>query len=220
MRLVWSVMKIHGLELLRRRLVLVLLLALPLMLYFALGGGDKTLAIMTGGTLMAFSIAGPAVFIVLSGRQVDQRLALAGFRPWHFIVGRILILELLGFVVCSLFASLIVGLAEPPSATNVFIGVYLVALVAVPFGLALSSIMPGDLEAFLFMIGVIGVQLGLPIGSAVGPGGPFYGPKQVLYASRNLTTGIAGPIIHAIVWAVVLTAIATASTARRARVAT
>lgn len=220
MTLVMSVMRIHGLELTRRRLVLLLLALLPVTLYFAMAGGSESVAVVTGGTLLTFSISGPAVFIVLAGHQIDQRLALAGFRARHLIAGRLLILELLGLAVASLFGGMVLLLSTPVHPSLVLLGVYLVAVVAVPFGLALSSALPGDLEAFLTMIGVVGVQLALPNGSSAGRIGPFYGPQQVLYAVNHDGGGLLGPIVHAVVWATVLLAFAAFATHRRAHVDT
>jgi hypothetical protein len=229
MTLVWSIMRIHGLELVRRRLVLALLCALPIVLYFAMAGNSESFAVVTGGTLLTFSIAGPAVFIVLAGRQIDQRLALAGYKARHLILGRLLMLLILGFVVCSLFVGLVLTLSEPKFPIRVVLGVYLVAVVAVPFGLTLSSVLPGDLEAFLTMIGVVGVQLALPYGSIAGPIGPLYGPKQILYAANPGPTnspdvvvpaniGITGAIAHTLLYTAALLMLAAYATELRSRV--
>ena len=45
---------------------------------------------------MAFSIAGASIFVALTARPVDQRLILAGYRPWELLLGRLLLLELFG----------------------------------------------------------------------------------------------------------------------------
>ncbi len=234
MNKVLSIVRIHGLELIRRKLVLVLLTALPVVLYFAMSGGSQSFAVVTGGTLLTFSIAGPAVFIVLAGRQIDQRLALAGFKARHLILGRLIILELLGFVVCTLFIAMVLILGNPAEPLRVVLGVYLVSLVAVPFGLTLSSVLPGDLEAFLTMIGIVGTQLALPWASPAGPFMPMYGPKQVLYSANpgpvqmNIETGkqlsvpvhmaLLNPVLHAVLVSVALLMLAAYATERRARV--
>ena len=61
-------------ELARRGLALGLLTALPLAFYVASthSGSD---AVITGGIAMAFSIAGASIFIAMTARPVDQRLA-------------------------------------------------------------------------------------------------------------------------------------------------
>jgi hypothetical protein len=232
MKLVWSIVRIHGLELIRRRLVLLLLTALPVALYFAMAGGSAAFAVVTGGVLLTFSIAGPAVFIVLAGRQIDQRLALAGYKARHLILGRLLMLEMLAFVVCSLFIGMVLVLGDSKYPLKVVLGIYLVALVAVPFGLALSSVMPGDLEAFLTMIGVVGIQLALPYNSVAGPIGPLYGPKQIMYfanpgsgaapADPKLIVpdykALSGPLIHTLLYTAALLMLAAYATERRSRV--
>ena len=93
-RRVLTVARLHGLDLIRRRLVLALLAAMPVVIYLAMG--DDPFAVVVGGTLMTFSIAGPAVFVLLAGRGIDQRLTLAGYRPLDLVVGRLLLLDVVG----------------------------------------------------------------------------------------------------------------------------
>src|SRR6266511_49793 len=89
---IWTVAEMQGRDLARRRLALVLLVALPLAFYGAMAGHESD-AIIPGGIAMAFSVAGAAIFSVLSARAVDQRLTLAGLRPSELLLGRLLLLE-------------------------------------------------------------------------------------------------------------------------------
>ncbi|MGH3993841.1 MAG: hypothetical protein ACRDSN_15435, partial [Pseudonocardiaceae bacterium] len=78
-----------GRELARRRTALALLTVLPLAFYGA-SLGEPEHAVEVGGVAMAFSVSGAAIFAVLSAREVDRRLALAGYRAWELVVGRLL----------------------------------------------------------------------------------------------------------------------------------
>jgi hypothetical protein len=79
-----------GRELARRRLALGLLTALPLAFYGARAHHPDHAAI-TGGIAMAFSIAGASIFAALTAREADQRLVLAGYRPYELLLGRLLV---------------------------------------------------------------------------------------------------------------------------------
>jgi hypothetical protein len=68
-----------GRELVRRRVALGLLTALPLAFYGAQAHHSSHAAV-TGGIAMAFSIAGASIFAALTARPVDERLVLAGLR--------------------------------------------------------------------------------------------------------------------------------------------
>ena len=76
--------EMHGRDLVRRRVALALLVALPLSFYLAsAGSGDG--AVATGGVGMAFAVAGAALFSELSSADVDQRLVLGGYRPFELL---------------------------------------------------------------------------------------------------------------------------------------
>lgn len=215
-RRILTVAKLHGLDLLRRRLVLVLLAALPVVIYLAMG--DDPFAVVVGGTLMTFSIAGPAVFVVLAGRRIDQRLTLAGFRPLDLVLGRLALLDLIGVFVASLFGALVIVLSSPPRPDYTVAGVLVMAFLAVPFGLALGALLPGDLESMLAMMGVVGVQLVAPPDSLASKVMPYHGPKQLLRASNGNDVTLVTALAHAGVWFVALVAITALAINCRSRI--
>ena len=49
--------------------------------------------------------------------------------------------------------------SNPPRPWILGLAVAMVALVAVPFGLAIGALVPRELEATLILIGVVGIQL-------------------------------------------------------------
>jgi hypothetical protein len=217
-RRVLVVARLHGLDIIRRRLVLVLLAALPLAIYFAMG--DDEYAVIVGGTLMTFSIAGPAVFVSLAGRGIDQRLNLAGFRPLDLVVGRLLLLSGLGVGIALLFGALVIVRSDPPRPSYTIFGVVVMALLAVPFGMALGTVLPGDLESILAMGTVVGVQLVGSPDSVTSKVLPYHGAKQLLRISNDRNPSASMAFLHAGLYFVVLVAICTVAVQRRSRVRT
>ena len=195
--------EMHGRDLVRRRVALALLVALPLSFYLAsAGSGDG--AVATGGVGMAFAVAGAALFSELSSADVDQRLVLGGYRPFELLLGRLMFLGPLGLVIAAGFSVLMVAVSHPADGWLVLLGVAAVAVVAVPFGLAVGAGIARELEGTLVLIGVVGIQLAVAPDSMVSKILPFYGPRQLLEAGMTGTGAVAGPLLLSVVYAVVL----------------
>jgi hypothetical protein len=173
-------------------------------------------AAVTGGIAMAFSMAGASIFAALTARPVDQRLALAGYRPYELLLGRLLLLEVFGLAVAALFSVVIVlgtGPAEPWALAG---GVALVALTSVPFGLAVGALAPHELEGVLILIGVVGVQLTLESTQTLAKLLPFWGAQRVIEHSIDPTVAIGAALPVALLYALALLAVAAYIMARRA----
>src|SRR5438093_7097597 len=108
-----TVAEMQGRDLGRRRLALMLLVALPLAFYGAMAGHESD-AIIPGGIAMAFSVAGAAIFSVLSAKAVDERLTLAGLRPSELLLGRLLFLEALSLPIVGGSSALMAIVSNPP----------------------------------------------------------------------------------------------------------
>src|SRR6266496_3413721 len=143
---IWTIAEMQGRDLARRRLALILLVALPLAFYGSLAGHAFD-AIVPGGVAMAFSMAGAAIFSVLAARAGDQRLVLAGFRPGELLAGRLIFLEGLSVPIVAGSSALMVVGSNPPRPWILVLAVAMVALVAVPFGLAVAALLPRELAA-------------------------------------------------------------------------
>jgi hypothetical protein len=183
-----------GRELRRRGFALGLLTALPLAFYGA-SANHSDHAITTGGIAMAFSIAGASIFVAMTARPVDQRLILAGYRPWELLLGRLLLLELFGVAVAGVFTVVMVFGSSPSDPWLVAGGVGLVSLSSVPFGLAVGELAPHELEGVLILIGVVGVQLTLDSGQAISRLLPFWGAQRLMDRASDVTTTV-GPAIY------------------------
>ncbi len=182
-----------GRELARRGFALGLLTALPLAFYGA-SSNTGSESVITGGIAMAFSIAGASIFVALTARPVDQRLVLAGYRPFELLLGRLLLLEVFGIAVSAVFSVVMVFGTGPPHPWLLAAGVGLVAFTSVPFGLAVGALAPHELEGVLVLIGVVGVQLTLRSTQAIAKVLPFWGAQRLLKHSIDATVSI-GPAL-------------------------
>lgn len=185
-----------GRELLRRHVAMGLLTGLPLAFYGASVGHGAHHAAVTGGIAMAFSVAGASIFAALTARPVDQRLVLAGYHPYELLLGRLLFLELFGLVVSVVFSVVMVIGTGPQHPVLLGVGVELVALTSVPFGLAVGAVAPHELEGVLILIGVVGIQLTLDSAQTIAKFLPFWGAQRVIGHSVGVSafTGI-GPVV-------------------------
>jgi len=182
-----------GRELARRGFALGLLTALPLAFYGASSNTGSN-AVITGGIAMAFSIAGASIFVALTARPVDQRLVLAGYRPYELLLGRLLLLEVFGVAVSAVFSVVMVFGTGPPHPWLLAAGVGLVAFTSVPFGLAVGAVAPHELEGVLVLIGVVGVQLTLQSTQAIARILPFWGAQRLLQHSVDGTVSIGAAV--------------------------
>jgi hypothetical protein len=182
-----------GRELLRRHLAMGLLTGLPLAFYGSSISQGAHHAAVTGGIAMAFSVAGASIFAALTARPVDQRLVLAGYHPYELLLGRLLFLELFGVAVSTLFSVVMVLGTNPVHPVQLGVGVELVALTSVPFGLAVGALVPHELEGVLILIGVVGVQLTLDSTQTLAEFLPFWGPQRLIghAVGFSVSTGIA-----------------------------
>jgi hypothetical protein len=205
-----------GRELLRRHVAMALLTGLPLAFYGSSVSQGSHHAAVTGGVAMAFSVAGASIFSALTARPVDQRLVLAGYHPYELLLGRLLFLELFGLVVAILFSAIMTIGTGPGDPVLLGVGVELVAITSVPFGLAVGALAPHELEGVLILIGVVGVELTLDSTQTIAKLLPFWGPERVIAHAVGLAgpTGVA-PLV-ALVYAAALLGVAAYIAHRRA----
>ena len=150
---------------------------------------------------MAFSISGATLFSILSSREVDQRLVLSGYRPIELLLGRLLFLGPFGLVIAAGFAALMWTVSNPTRPWLLVYGVAMVALVAVPFGLAVGAAVPNELEGTLVLIGVVGMQLATSSGAIASKVLPFYGARRLIDASFRHGGAIMWPSLLTVAYA-------------------
>lgn len=210
--------EMHGRDLTRRHAALALLVALPLAFFFA-SSGEGVRAVSAGGIGMAFSVSGATLFSILSSEEVDQRLVLGGYRPIELLAGRLVFLGPLGLLLAGVFAAIMMPIASPPRPWVVVLGVAVVALQSVPFGLAVGSVVPRELEGTLVLIGVVGMQLATDASSAVAKALPFYGARRILGAGVDGSGPILWPLGLTAGYALALLVVARVFVDRRVNVA-
>ena len=209
--------EMHGRDLIRRHAALGLLIALPLSFYLASAGSGG--AVSSGGVGMAFAVSGAALFSVLSSREVDQRLVLAGYRPVEMLFGRLVFLGPLGLVIGGGFSLLMALMSGPARPWVMALGVSAVALQSVAVGLAVGAVVPLELEGTLVLIGVIGVQLAAELHSVVSKALPFYGPRRLIGSSLNAHGPVGGPLLQTAAYGVGLLVVTRIFVSRRVDIA-
>jgi len=195
--------EMHGRDLIRRHIALALLVALPLTFYFTSAGSGKS-AVASGGIGLAFAVAGATLFSALSSLEVDQRLVLAGYRPFELLLGRLLFLAPVGLAMAAAFATLMAGISHSSNVWLLGLGVALVALQSVPLGLAIGAVVPRELEGTLVLIGIVGTQLAVRPTGVVAKTLPFYGPRRLIQDSIIGHGQVWGPLAQTLLYGVAL----------------
>lgn len=199
--------EMHGRDLLRRHVALLLLVALPLAFYLSSGRTTRQ-AVTAGGVGLAFAIAGATLFSTLSSAEVDQRLVLGGYRPVELLLGRLLFLGPLGLVIATGFWLLMTGFADLAKPWLVLLGLAVVALQSVPLGLAVGAAVGRELEGTLVVIGVVGIQMAADPGSVVAKVLPFHEPQALIIAGFDGRGSVLAPLGWTVAYGVALLALA------------
>lgn len=211
-------MRLQGRELLRRRLALALLTGMPLTFYLTSAGAegvdDQLWSAVSGAIGMGFAVCGAAFFCMVAGRPIDPRLVLAGWRPTQLILGRLLLLAVVGAVIGGGFLGLMLAMWGPAHPWALAASIGTAAVVSVTAGLAIAALLPREMEGILLVIMFTGIQMGIPPASAAGAYIPLYGPQELLV--RAIDGGsILPPVLHSLVWAAALLALAILAWRRR-----
>ena len=115
-------------------------------------------------------------------------------------------------------SALMAWVSHPPRPWTMGLAVELVAVVAVPFGLAVGALLPRELEATLVLIGVVGIQLSLGVSGGLAKVLPFYGPMRLLDASLGGDYPIGAAVIASLSYAAALLGLSVVVLGRRIRV--
>lgn len=200
-------------DLLRRRTALLLLAALPLTWYVAEAASGVDYAVGTGVLGMAWSAAAASLFAVLGARRVDQRMVQVGYRPYDIVVGRLVALLGTVTVLALLFGVVMTIGSRPARVGDVFLALFLAALVSTPMGWLTAALVPRELEGTLLLIGLVGIQISIPLG---GPEWvvPYWAPLRLTDYERS-PIGPLWPTLHALAWAVLVAVVAIAVWRRR-----
>jgi hypothetical protein len=195
-------------DLLRRRLTLTLIVALPLAFYFS--GQHQSISdhLVAGGIGASWSIAGSSLFATLNAREADVRLVLDGFRPAEILTGRFVLLLTLGAILGSSLGVMMLAINHPPHDAELMVAMLAVAAVAAPLGLAVGALVPHELEGLLLIIGVIGIQMSQSVASHLLGALPLGPAARLLDRAGGGGSAFRTNIARAGGWAVVLFVVA------------
>ncbi|KZB87386.1 hypothetical protein [Amycolatopsis regifaucium] len=201
-------------ELLRRRTVLLILLLLPLVFYLSRRGDHLGQSIRFVCLGLGWALSTAALFAGSASRAMEPRLRLSGYRSHHLYLGRLSALWTVGLVLSAPYFVLILVDQHDVRYGSVGLIMLLTLAVSAPFGLALSSVLPRELEGTLVLLVVVGLQMMADPSSLIARLLPFWSSREIgTYAiehtdSGYLTRGIAHGVIS---MAVLLAAVAVAS---------
>jgi hypothetical protein len=204
-------------EMLRRRGVLLILLLLPLAFYLSRRGDHLGQSIRFVCLGLGWALSTAALFAGSAARAIEPRLRLSGYRSRQIVLGRLTALWTVG-VLLSLPYFLLIRFDQP----NVRYGAIalimaLTVAVAAPFGLALSAVLPRELEGTLALLVVVGLQMMMDPASTASRVLPFWFSRELgTYAVDHTDSGyLERGLVHGLIFATLLTAlVATASGVR------
>ena len=151
----------------------------------------------------------PLSFYFSSASQAGTHiLVLSGYRPIELLLGRLLFLGPFGLLIAAGFSTLMWAISHPTRPWILVFGVAMVALVAVPFGLAVGAAVPTELEGTLVLIGVVGMQLATTSGAIASKLLPFYGARRLIDSSSHPNGPIAWPSLLTVAYALGLLVLA------------
>jgi hypothetical protein len=120
----------------------------------------------------------------------------------------VLVLDVLSLPVVAGTAALLALVSQPGRPWILGLAVAMVALIAVPFGLAIGALVPNELEATLVLIGVVGIQLSLDANAPLGRFLPFWGPRRLLDVALGEPASVLRLVAVCVGYAAVLSVIA------------
>ena len=208
--------EMHGRDLTLRHVALGLLVALPLSFYLASMGKGHDADRRRRRRAGVRGLGRDALLGALVRRRSTNGSSSPATGPTSCCSGRLAFLGPLGLA-DRVRASrvLMSGVSHPERPWLTFVGVAAVALMSIPFGLAVGAVVPRELEGTLVLIGVVGLQLAASPSSPVARVLPFYGPRQLIAAGVGLSDAILGPLLLTLAYAIALLVVARLLMARR-----
>lgn len=178
-------------ELLRRRVSIVILIMLPLVFYWATNGDPFAITFATTGLGWAISII--TLFQALSMTAISPRLRLAGFTALDEFMGRILCSALFGAILSAGLWLYVRTDENVRDQTSLAIAFAFSLLGATALGLASAAIIGREMEATLFLVGVVGLQFPIDPWGSLAKFLPLYASERfsadtVGWETRSLTT--------------------------------
>lgn len=217
---IWTVAEFALREILRRRGVLLIMLLLPLAFYLSRRGDYLGQSIRFVCLGIGWALSTAALFAGSAARGIEPRLRLSGYRPHHLHLGRLLALWAVGVALSVPYFLLIRFDQHDVRYDAIALIMVLTVATAAPFGLALSAVLPRELEGTLVLLTVVGLQMVMDPADSAARLLPFWFSREIgTYAIDHTDGGyLTRGLTHGLVAAVVLTAlVAVAATIRLRR---
>lgn len=200
---------------LRRRLTLGLLIAMPIAFYFVTNDsvGRSVRSLIFG---LSWAVSTVAFFAAISARDLEPRLVLAGGSPSRLLVGRLLGLLALGVALTGGFGVLVALDQDVRSLGGVLLGFAVTSVVAVALGTAVGALVSREMEGTLILFFVAGLQAIVNPFDTYSRALPFWSSRELgTYAVDGPAQGsLSEGMIHAAI-VIVACAVVLAFTARR-----
>jgi hypothetical protein len=206
-------------EILRRRSVLALLLVLPLAFYLSRRSDHTGQSIRFLCLGLGWALSTAALFAGGSARAIEPRLRLSGYHMMHLILGRLCALWTVGLVL-SLPYWVLIRLDQPGVRYGaIALIMALTVAVSAPFGLALSAVLPRELEGTLLLLIIVGLQMMMDPADNTTRLLPFWFSREIgTYAVDHTDAGyLTRGLAHGLAVAVALTALVATVSAIRLR---
>jgi hypothetical protein len=194
----------------RRRTVLLLLALLPLVFYFSRRGDAYWQSIRFVCLGIGWTLSTAALFAGNGARGLEPRLRLSGYATRHLYLGRLIALWTVGLALCIPYWLLIRFDLGNVRYGAIALILLLTVAVSAPFGLALSALVPRELEGMLVLLTVVAMQMMLNPDGAVARLLPFWFSREIgAYAIDHTGAGYLwrGLLHAAIVLTVLLAAV-------------
>ncbi|ROT32435.1 hypothetical protein [Micromonospora sp. HM5-17] len=215
----WTVAELALWEILRRRGVLLILLLFPLAFYLSRRGDHLGQSIRFVCLGIGWALSTAALFAGSAARGIEPRLRLSGYRAHHLHLGRLLALWIVG-IALSVPYFLLVRLDQHDVRYGAIALIMLLTVAtAAPFGLALSAVLPRDLEGTLVLLVVVGLQMVMDPADAAARLLPFWFSREIATYAIDHTDAdyLTRGLVHGVVVAAVLTALVALASGIRLR---
>jgi hypothetical protein len=201
--------------LLRRRVAVVLLVALPLAFYLARRDsvGQSARSLLFG---VSWAISTVALFAAIDAQELEPRLGLAGWPRRQLISGRLVGLLALGGALAALFFVLVAFDGSVGDLPVLGLDFVVTTVVAVAIGSALGTVIRREFEGALVIFFLAGLQAVVNPYDTIAKFLPFWSSRELgtVAVDGPATASVANGLLHAA--AVVIVCIAASTVAQRA----
>ncbi|HEX6684758.1 MAG TPA: hypothetical protein VF062_18280 [Candidatus Limnocylindrales bacterium] len=206
-------------EIVRRRMVLAMLLLLPLAFYLSRRSDHTGQSIRFLCLGLGWALSTAALFAGGSARGIEPRLRLSGYPLMHLIIGRLCALWTVGLALSLPYWLLIRFDQDGVRHGAIALIMALTVAVSVPFGLALSAVLPRELEGTLLLLTIFGLQMLMDPAEEATRALPFWFSREIgTYAVDHTDSGyLERGLIHGLAAAILLTALVATFSAIRLR---